>query len=194
MKTRLLFALTVLAFICEPAVAQKYVVDPGHSSVQIRVQRFGVVDVVGRFKDVSGSITYDASDASKTTAEATIKVASYDANNSGGEDAVKSPAFLDAAAYPEITFRSKGATVRNGQNILLGDLTIHGTTNEVELPFTIVGPSMDLPTRKQSIAAEATITINRQDYGVNFDRKLPNGSSLIGNDVKITLVILAIAE
>lgn len=194
MKTRFLFSLAALLLLNVFASAQKYVIDKGHSSVQIRIQRFGVVDVVGRFKEVAGSITYDANDMTKTTAEATIQVSSYDANNSGGEEAVKSPAFLDAAAYPEITFRSKRTSTQGGQNILIGDLTIHGTTKEVELPFTINGPLMDLPTRKQSIAAETSITINRQEYGVSFDRKLPNGTSLIGDEVKITLVILAIAE
>lgn len=194
MKTRLLISLTALFLLNGIATAQQYVIDPGHSSVQIRIQRFGVVDVVGRFKDVTGSVTYDTKNPGKTTAEATIKVNSYDANNTGGEEAVKSPAFLDAAAYPEITFKSKSTSIEGGQNLLLGDLTIHGTTREVELPFTINGPLLDLPTQKQSIAAEATLTINRQDYGVSFDRKLPNGTSLIGNEVNITLIILAIAE
>ena len=194
MKTRLLFSLVALITMSGLAMAQQYKIDQGHSSVQIRIQRFGVVDVVGRFKEVSGSITYDANDLKKTMADATIKVNSYDANNAGGEEAVKSPAFLDAATYPEITFKSKSTSVQDGQNLLIGDLTIHGTTREVALPFTINGPLPDLPTQKQSIAAEASITINRQDYGVNFDRKLPNGTSLIGDEVKITLIILALAE
>lgn len=193
MKNRLLFALTALLFAGQ-TVAQKYIIDPGHSSVQIQVERFGVVDVVGRFKDVSGSITYDGSNISKTAADALIKVASYDANNTGGEDAVKSPAFLDAATYPEITFKSKSVSISNGKNVLTGNLTIHGVTKEVLLPFVIKGPLLDLPTRKQSISASASVTINRQDYGISFDRKLPSGASLIGNDVKITLIILALAE
>ncbi|MEP5610690.1 MAG: YceI family protein [Cyclobacteriaceae bacterium] len=193
MKSKVLSLLALVLFVGQ-SVAQKYIIDSSHSSVQIQVERFGVVDVVGRFKDVSGSISYNAADASKTTADATIKVASYDANNPGGEDAVKSKAFLDAATYAEISFKSKGVATRNGQNTLTGDLTIHGVTNEVELPFTVKGPLLDLPTRKQSISAKASITINRQDYGISFDRKLPNGASIVGNDVQITLIILALAE
>lgn len=193
MKIRLLLIL-VAAFVAGQSIAQKYIIDQGHSSVQIQVERFGVVDVVGRFKDVSGSVTYDPDDGSKTSAEAVIKVDSYDANNSAGEDAVKSKAFLDADTYPEISFKSKGVSSTGGENILTGDLTIHGVTKEVQLPFTIKGPLLDLPTRKQSIAANASLTINRQDYGIAFDRALPNGIKIVSNDVKITLVILAIAE
>lgn len=194
MKAKLLTTLCTLCLLFGTATAQKYIIDPGHSSVQIRIQRFGVVDVVGRFKEVSGHITFSADDISQTQAQATIQVDSYDANNAGGEEAVKSPAFLDAAAYPEITFTSTGINEKDDQNLLLGNLTIHGTTQQVALPFTVTGPLPDLPTKKQSMAAEASITINRQDYGVSFDRKLPNGTSLIGNEVQITLIILALAE
>ncbi len=185
--------ITIFFFIAE-FNAQNYKIDAGHSAVQIQVERFGVVDVSGRFKDVQGTITYNSEDISQTNATATIQVDSYDANNLGGEQAVKSPAFLDAAKFPEISFISNGVKVKDGNSYLIGNLTIHGVTNEIALPFEINGPLMDLPTQKQSIAFNASITINRQDYGVAFDRKLPNGKSIVGNDVKITLMVLAIAE
>ncbi len=187
----LLFALVVCGLT--QIDAQNYIIDAGHSSVQIEVERFGVVNVVGRFKDVSGSISFNE-DVSKTSANAVIKVASYDANNIGGEEAVKSKIFLDAETYPEITFKSSGVKTEDGTNFLVGDLTIHGTTNAIELPFQVKGPLMDLASQKQSIAFNASITINRQDYGIAFNRALPNGTKLVADDVEITLTILAIAE
>lgn len=193
MRTKLLFTIVVLFFTTQ-FIAQDYKIDASHSAVQIQVERFGVVDVSGRFKDVQGTIQYNSEDKSKTNATAVISVDSYDANNKGGEDAVKSPAFLDVANYPEISFTGTGTVVKDGKNYLKGNLTLHGVTNEIALPFEIKGPLMDLPTQKQSIALNASITINRQDYGITFDRKLPNGTSLVSNDVKITLLILAIAE
>ena len=193
MKTK--FTITLLAIILTVQIsAQSYTIDSSHSTVQIQVERFGVVDVVGRFKDVKGTIEYNSEDISKTTANAVIKVNSYDANNVGGESAVKSKAFLDAETYPEISFKGIRIIEKEGKNYLRGNLTIHGMTNEIELPFTTKGPLMDLPTRKQSIAFNASIIINRQDYGISFDRKLPNGTSIVSNNIKITLNILAIAE
>ena len=186
--------VTALLFLATDLVAQKYIIDAGHSTVQIQVGRFGVVDVVGRFKDVTGSIDFNASDSTKTNAEAVIKVASYDANILGGEDAVKSKAFLDATNYPEITFKGAEVIEKEGIKYLIGDLTIHGTTNQIELPYSIKGPLLDLPTQKQSIAFTGSITINRQDYGIGFDRKLPDGTNLVGNEVKINLIVLAIAK
>ncbi len=194
MKIKTTVILLVLLCTTLTANAQNFKIDAGHSNVQIQVERFGVVDVIGRFKDVNGTITFNKDDISKTEANAAIKVDSYDANNVGGEGAVKSKAFLDAGTYPEITFKSKSVVVKEGKQYLVGDLTIHGTTNQIELPFEVKGPLLDLPTQKQSIAFNASITINRQDYGVSFDRKLPNGTLIVGNDIKITLNILAIAE
>ena len=194
MKFKITFVILALVVFSQQIISQNYKIDSGHSLVQIQVERFGVIDVVGRFNDVSGTIMFDKNNVSKTTANALIKVESYDANNKAGEGAVKSKAFLDAKTYPEITFKSSKTIVKNGIGYLVGNLTIHGKTNQIELPFSIKGPLLDLPTRKQSIAFEASITINRQDYGVSFDRKLPNGTMIVGNDVKITLLVLAIAE
>ena len=132
--------LILLSIIPLQISAQKYVIDPGHSNVQIKIERFGVVDVIGRFKDVSGSFNYDKENPSATSAQATIKVSSYDANNVGGEAAVKSEAFLDEANYPEINFVSTSVSEKDGKSYLVGDLTIHGTTNTVELPMSIKGP------------------------------------------------------
>lgn len=190
------FKITLLAFLAlfiSKTHAQFYIIDASHSTVQIQVERFGVVDVTGRFKELSGKIEYDPEKQEATSAEAIINVNSYDANNKGGEDAVKN-VFLEAEKHPEIKFTSNGVELKDGKHFLTGALTIHGVTNTIELPFSIKGPLMDLATQKQSIAFNASITINRQDYGISFDRKLPNGIKLVGDDVKITLNILAIAE
>ncbi|NNK88051.1 MAG: YceI family protein [Flavobacteriaceae bacterium] len=189
-----IYILIALIFFQAETLAQTYKIDSGHSSVQINIERFGVIDVVGRFKDVQGSISFNTDDPTATSASSVIKVDSYDANNIGGEEAVKSPAFLDAAKYPEITFQSKSTKEEEGQMYLIGDLTIHGTTNEIALPYTIKGPLMDLATQKMSVAFQAKTTINRQDYGVSFDRQLPNGTKIVGDEVDITLTVLAIEE
>lgn len=196
MKIRVpsLLMLLCLFFSTSILKAQKYVIDTGHSNVQINVERFGVVDVIGRFKDVTGEINFDETNGKSTSANAVIKVESYDANNEAGEAAVKSKAFLDAATFPEITFVSTGVSEKDGKSYLVGDLTIHGTTNKIELPFSIKGPLMDFPTKKQSVAFNASTVINRLNYGISFDRKLPDGTSIVGNDVKITLNVLALKE
>lgn len=173
--------------------SQKFIIDPGHTAVTSKVQRFSMVDVLGRFNEVEGSIIYDSNDLSKISAEVTIKTASYTSNNLGGEDAVKSAAFLDVANFPEMTFKSKQVEV-NGETLnMTGNLTIHGVTKEVTFPFTFLKPFKD-PTRANTVAASASLTINRQDFGIKFSRKLPNGKEFIGNEVYIELNVLAVEQ
>ncbi|WP_462254250.1 YceI family protein [Ekhidna sp.] len=195
MKTRfktLLLIFTILGTI--PSFSQTYVVDAGHSSFQSKVIRFGVVPVVGRFKDVSGTITYDENDLSKTSASITIKVDSYDANSVGGEEAVKSDAFLNASAYPEIRFELNSLAGTDGNYVAKGMLEIHGVKKQIECPISIVGPSIDLPTRKQSVGFMGALTIDRTEFEVGKEMKLPNGMVIIDNAVNIDFVILGIAQ
>ncbi len=76
---------------------------------------------------------------------------------------------------------------------MTGDLTIHGVTKEVRFPFTLLEPFKD-PTGAMTIAAHAIVKIDRQDYGIKFSRKLPNGKEFIGNQVTIELNVLAVVQ
>lgn len=171
------------------AFSQSFTIDPGHTAITSKVQRFGMVNVLGRFNEVSGTIDYNE-DLTRLSTRVTIKTASYSSNNSGGEDAVKSPAFLDVANYPEITFVSTGVSQNGDRLTMTGNLTIHGVTKEVSFPFSLLEPFKD-PTGAMTIAANASLTIDRQDFGIRFNRKLPNGKDFIGNEVSIELNVLA---
>jgi len=56
MKSKITLTLFALVVFTQQMSSQNYQIDPGHSLVQIQVERFGVIDVVGRFNDVSGTI------------------------------------------------------------------------------------------------------------------------------------------
>lgn len=174
--------------------AQKYKVDPGHTAFTTKVIRFGVLPVLGRFNEVSGEVIYDIANPEATKASIIIKVNSYSANNTGGEDAVKSEAFLDAKKFPEIKFILNSLMKVGNQMMAKGTLELHGTAREIECPVMITGPMTDLPTRKQSIGISGNLTVNRVEYGVGAEMKLPNDTEIIGNDVVIEFLILALSE
>ncbi|WP_420317423.1 YceI family protein [Ekhidna sp.] len=174
--------------------SQKYIVDAGHTSVQTEVMRFGVVPVVGRFTQLSGSIAFDSANVEETKASLTIQTNSYSANNIDGDAAIKSPVFLDVSNYPEIKFELNSLEKSADGHMAKGTLELHGTKKEIEVPVTIYGPDVDLPTRKQSIGITGSLVINRTDYGVGKTMQLPNGRDIVSNDVKISFAILGIAE
>ncbi|TDI87140.1 MAG: YceI family protein [Caldithrix sp.] len=93
--------------------------------------------------------------------------------------------------YPEITFKSKRIKKDGDALTVTGDLTIMGVTKEVTFPFELVGPVAD-PWGNQRIGLAASLTVNRYDFGMGFDRKLKGGEPMIGSDIMISLSLEAI--
>ena len=171
---------------------ENYQLDPAHTFINFGVERFMVGEVTGRFTDFSGTITYNKDDLSQLDIEVSIKVVSIDTGLEVRDGHLKSNIWLDALKYPEIHFKSKKVQVVDNQTIMTGDLSIHGVTQEITFPFTFKGPFKD-PTQSLTIGLAADLTINRQDYGITFSRKMDNGHLFIGNEVKLNIRALGVA-
>jgi len=157
-------------------------IDPNHSAAQFSVKHLGVSTVRGAFTKVAGSATYDPSDPSKTTLNATIDASSVDTRVQMRDNDLRSPNFLDVQKYPTITFQSKQAKAAGaGKLQITGDLTIHGVTKEVVLD--VDGPSAPIkdPWGNQRIGASASTKINRRDFSVN------GAPGAVGDDLTITI-------
>jgi len=183
------FSLLGLIVLCGSALAaDEFKIDPGHSSVGFSVRHMTISTVHGRFNDYSGTIVFDP-DPTKCSVNVTIKTASVNTDNQNRDNDLRSPNFFDVQKYPEITFQSKSVAKKGDSWVAHGTLTIHGVSKDVDLPFTLSGPvSMG---RGKRLGAEAGLTINRQDYGLNYSKTLDNGGLLVGNDVKIEITIEA---
>ena len=171
--------------------AQKFNIDPGHTAITSKVERFGMVYILGRFSEIEGEINFDPENLNNLSAEVVIKTASYSSNNVAGEQAVKSPAFLDVTKFPDMIFVSDRVENRKGELTMFGKLTLHGITKDIQFPFTLINPSKD-PTGENTLAVHAILSLNRLDYGITFSRKLPNGKEFIGTKVQIELNVLAV--
>lgn len=182
--SRFVLALFTSLAIAATAAAQSgtWQIDPNHSAAQFSVRHLGVSTVRGAFMKVSGSATYDTSDPSKTTLNATIDASSVDTRVQMRDNDLRSPNFLDVQKYPSITFQSKQAkSVGAGKLQITGDLTIHGVTKEVVLD--VDGPSEPIkdPWGNQRIGASASTKINRKDFGVN------GAPGVVGDEISITI-------
>lgn len=190
MRNRVLALLLGVLTLCGSALAaDEYKIDSVHSQVGFAVTHMVVNTVHGRFGEYSGSITYDDKDISRSSVNVTIKSASINTDNAQRDGHLKSPDFLDAAKFPEITFVSKSISKSSDGFIAHGALTIRGVAKDVDLPFKLKGPVSAMGS--QILGAEATLTINRQDYGVSWSKALDNGGMVVSNDVKIDLNVEA---
>jgi polyisoprenoid-binding protein YceI len=180
------FALALLVPVTSPA-ADTYEIDPAHTSVQFSVRHMMISNVRGEFTKVAGKATGDVADPTATTVEATIDAASIDTRNEKRDEHLRGPDFLDAAKFPTITFKStKVAKAGDGWK-LSGDLTLHGVTKPVVLDVTnVTAPTKD-PWGNTRIGASATTKIDRQDYGIVFNKTLDGGGVLVGDEIAITI-------
>jgi polyisoprenoid-binding protein YceI len=177
-------AFTLPAF----AGATTYQIDPRHSSAGFSVTHMMLSKVRGEFHAVNGMIVYDPADVSKSTVQVTIDANTVDTQEPDRDKDLKSPNFFDVANHPTITFKStKVEKNADGSLKITGDLTIRGTTKTVVLTATAPATAIKDPWGLQRTAASASTKINRQDFGVSWNKTLDNGGVVVSDNVDITL-------
>ena len=170
---------------------KEYAVDPGHSQVNFAVTHMGFSKVRGGFESFSGHITVDPDNIETLETEAAINISSISTGEDDRDEHLRSDDFFNAEEYPDIKFQSKEVKDISGESFtLVGDLTIRGTTKEVELDATFLGQAKD-PWGNQRVGFEAETTIQREDYGLTWNQVLETGGVLVGKSVHITLEVQA---
>lgn len=151
--------------------AGTYEIDPIHSALIFRAKHFGAGYTYGWFRDFGGSFVVDA-DPAKSTIELTAKVESIDSGAKKRDDHLRSPDFFNAAQFPTLTFKStKVEPTTGGAARVTGDLTMHGVTKSLTVEVKPVGSGVD-PMNATRAGYEATLTLDRMDYGIAF---MPDG-------------------
>lgn len=165
-------------------------VDKSHSEVIFQVRHL-ITKVRGRFSDFAGTVAFDREDPAASSVEFTIQATSIDTNEPNRDTHLRSADFFAADAYPTIRFASTRITPK-GKDVysVEGDLTIRDVTKRVVLPVTHLGTAKD-PWGNEKLAFEAETTINRKDYGLNWNAALETGGFLVGDEVRIELSIQA---
>jgi polyisoprenoid-binding protein YceI len=168
------------------ASAESWKVDKSHTSVVFSVAHL-FTSVQGRFDDFEGSIEFDPSDPGAAVVRGKVDAASINTNNAKRDKHLRSGDFFDVAKYPEIRFESTGGVKMKGkQGELPGKLTIHGVTKPVVLDVKFLGRGKD-PWGNERAGFTATLTIDRKDYGLNWNEVLETGGVLVGEEVEIRI-------
>jgi len=170
--------------------AGTFTLDASHTTAEFVARHLMVTKVRGRFTDISGKITI-TEDPLSSSVEATLATASISTGSADRDGHLISPDFLDVANYPEITFRSTGVKSHKGNEfVLLGDLTIHGVTKQVELNVEFDGSVVN-PWGQEVVAFSASTEIDREDFGMTWNVALETGGVLVSKKVKIEIAAQA---
>jgi polyisoprenoid-binding protein YceI len=166
-----------------------YDVDPAHSNVGFEVRHMGIATVRGTFRTFEGKL--DAS-GDAPVLQGSVATDSIDTGEENRDGHLKSPEFFDAAAHPQISFRSTGTEdAGEGQIRLVGEITIKGISKPIELTGTIAENGQD-PWGKERVGLEVEGKIDRRDFDLKWNQTLPNGNLLVSNDVKLLVSVSAV--
>ena len=168
--------------------------DSTHSHVGFSVKHMMVTTVRGQFKTYSAKFNLDATDFAKSTFEGEIDVASIDTANADRDVHLRTNDFFDAPNHPKIKFKSTSIESKGGSDYIVhGDLTIRGIMKPVALVAEFFGTSKN-PYGKTVAGLSAHTTVNRKDFGVNFNAVLETGGIAISDKVTLELDLQAVQE
>jgi len=164
-------------------------IDPTHTNIGFTVRHMVVAKVNGRFTKFEGTLTQSGDDFAGATAAITIDASSVDTQVQARDDHLRSADFFDAAKFPTITFRSKRMEKTGKDRYrLIGDLTIRGTTREVELDSEFLGSVKD-PFGVERLAFSAQTRIDRSEFGLTWNQALEAGGVLVSDRVDVQIEV-----
>ena len=177
------------AAVAPELTAGTWNIDPNHSEVAFVIRHL-MTKVRGTFTEFTGAVQI-AEELAESTATAEIQVASIDTRNPERDAHVRTSDVLDAEKYPTMTFATKGVRVEDGEYLLDGELTIKDVTRPITLTVEFNGVGED-PWGGTRAGFSAATTINRKDWGVEFNVPLKGEKALLSDKVDIQLEIQAV--
>jgi len=176
------------------AAPQTYDIDPVHSQVGFSVRHI-FSKVPGFFKQFSGTIVADEKNPAASSVNVTIQTASIFTDNEQRDAHLRSPDFFAADSFPTITFKSTKVTPAGKNRYkVAGNLTMRGVTKRLVLNMEFLGKgevSMGGQSMGSKAGFDATTTLNRQDFGIKWNKTLDQGGLMISDEVAVSLHVEA---
>lgn len=162
-----------------------YYIDKKHSFVNFTI-RHVVSKTSGTFHDVTGEIKLDPDHLEQASIHVNINLNSVNSSHAKRDQNIKAPKYLDVSAFENAFFNSREVTPTGKQaGFITGDLTLHGVTKTITMPFKVLGFGAD-PWGGQRAGFEASTLINASDYGFRWVQEV---NAPVGDEVAITLLI-----
>ena len=181
--------VTLLALLASTSgllAGEKFTIESVFSSVLFKVRHMQTANAWGRFNKIDGSLDYNAADPTKSVLEITIDPRSVDTNSKKRDQHLVGPDFFNAKEFDKITFKSKSIKKVSDKGYeLTGDLTMLGVTKTVTATGEFYGEGKS-PKGDKIVGAEATFTVKRTDFGMNYG--VPN----IGDEVTLIVSVEAL--
>ncbi len=166
----------------ETAVKTKWNLDIAHSEISFKVKHMMITSVTGHFADFNASTETMGDDFKDAHFSFVAAVDSINTKNKDRDTHLKSDDFFSAKNFQEISFESNSFD----GNTLIGDLTIRDVTRSIELEADFNGIVID-PYNQVKAGMELEGTINRKDFGLQWNTVTEAGSVVVADKVKLVV-------
>ena len=162
-------------------------IDPVWSALEFEIKKLGLVTLKGRIPGFVGTIEGGQTPSMSGTVDVS-SITTFDETRDGH---VQAPDFFDSERYPELRFVSTAVETRGDELVVEGELTIKDVTKPVELRGSFVGAGVD-PYGSERIGIELVGTVDRTDFGLEWNAPLPGGGFLLPNEVVLKANLAAV--
>lgn len=168
-------------------------IDPIHSAVAATAVHIGFAKIHGRFRDFAGTLTL-ADPLEDSSVEVVIDAASIDTDNADRDAHLRSPDFLDVAAFPQIRYTGSRPTVLRPDTWQLdGELTMKTATRPVPLRVDYLGTG-EGPFGDTRAGFHVTTELDRDQFGILWNQSLLAGVFAVGRTLRVTIDIEAVYQ
>jgi polyisoprenoid-binding protein YceI len=175
----------------ESTLTGDYDIDATHSRLGFAAKHAMVATVRGQFTSYRADVHLDEENPAASTIRLEIDTESIDSRNADRDGHLRTPDFFDIENYPTIVFQStKVEKTDDDLYSVIGDLTIKGTTSPVSVEFELTGSTTD-PWGNFRLGFEGRATVNRRDWGLEWNMPLDKGGVLVSEKVKLEFDISA---
>ncbi|HUF01004.1 MAG TPA: YceI family protein [Gaiellaceae bacterium] len=167
--------------------AGEWTIDPVWSSLEFEVKKLGLMTIKGRVPGFTGTIR----GGEEPSIVGRVDVASVTTFDETRDGHLQSPDFFDVTRYPTLLFASTSIEPVGEELLVEGELTIKGVTKDVDLRGTYVGGAVD-PLGNDRIGLELSTTIDRTEFGLDWNAPLSGGGFLLPNEVVLRASFAAV--
>ncbi len=174
--------------------ATTWVIDPSHTEIMFKAKHLVISTITGKFEKFEGKTTSVSADFSDFKAEFTANIDSLSTGTPDRDAHLKSPDFFDAPNYPKLNFVSTGLKKNSDSELIMsGDLTIRGTTKNIDLKVEPTGIMVD-PYGNTRAGFEINGKISRKEFGLLWNVVTETGGIMVSDEIKMLVNVEVIKQ
>lgn len=174
----------------ETIAAGTWKLDPVHSTLSFAVEHSGLSKFRGQVPGIEGTLEISDGRGVVSGVGRPETLSTQDENLDGH---LQSPDFFDTERHPVASFRSEQFDAVAGDYELQAELELRGVVHTVPVQVTVKQPRAYLD-QAERLGVALSTTIDRRDYGIDWQMELPGGGDALGHDVELVAELELVHE